>query len=208
MSSSQKDENRLGLYTAVVLNAVILYCLITTQRIEPGEWLRALADVQLAIPAVVGLAFITLVNSQLSAKAKERLVFWEWSHPLPGSRAFSWFLPRDQRIDAEALAARYGSFPTDPGEQNRLWYRIYSSVRDDPAIASMRRTYLFARDYAALVVLMLVIFGIVAFLQLRSPLHFILYTSFLILQLVLTINSARTTAERWVTTAMAIAASR
>jgi len=206
VTESQKDENRLGLYSAVVLNAVVLYALVTTQRVEPAAWMRALANVQLAIPAVLGLGFVTLLNSQLSPKTKERIVFWEWEHPLPGSRAFTWFLPRDHRIDAATLEARFGPFPTEPSDQNRTWYRIYSTVRDEPAIVTMRRTYLFARDYAALVALMLIFFGGIALIQLRSPLHFILYTLALLVQFWLAINAARKTAERWVTTAMAMAA--
>jgi len=205
VTASQKDENRLTLYSAVLLNAVVLYALVTTQKVAPAEWLRALADLQLAIPAVVGLGFVTLLNSQLSPKGKERIVFWEWEHPLPGSRAFSWFLPRDHRIDTAALAARFGPFPTEPAEQNRTWYRIYSTVRDEPAIVTMRRTYLFARDYAALVALMLIFFGGVAIIQLRSPLLFIVYTFALVAQFALAVNAARKTAERWVTTAMAMA---
>jgi hypothetical protein len=206
VTASQKDENRLVLYLAVILNAVVLYALVTTQKVEPEAWVRALADVQLAIPAVLGLGFVTLLNSQLSHKTKERIVFLEWEHPLPGSRAFTWFLPRDHRINAVALEARFGPFPSDPADQNRTWYRIYSTVRDEPAIATMRRTYLFARDYAALVVLMLIFFGGVALIQLQSPLIFILYTLALLAQLALAINAARKTAERWVTTAMAMAA--
>lgn len=208
MARSQKDENRVGLYTALVLNAVALYSLVTTNRIEPGEWMRVLADWQLAIPAVVGLAFITLLNSQIPTKRKEWIVFWARDNPLPGSRAFSWYLTRDSRIDAATLQAHFGPFPTDPFAQNQLWYRIYSTVRDEPAIATQRRIYLFARDYAVLVVLMLVIFGGIALVQLRSPLLFILYTGALLLQYALAVNAARTTAERWITTAMAMASAK
>jgi len=208
VTNSQKDENRLGLYTALVLNAVVLYCLATTNRFEPNAWLHSLADLQLAIPAVVGLAFVTLLNSLVTSKSKERIVFWDWSNPLPGCRAFTTFLPSDPRIDGDALDARYGPFPTEPLEQNKLWYRIYTSVRDDPAIVAQRRTYLFARDYAVILVLMIMIFGPIAFVQIRSPLLFIAYTAFLLLQYGIAIRSARLTANRWVTTAMAIAAAK
>lgn len=208
MASSQKDENRVGLYASIVLNTVALYSLITTNRLEPGEWMRALADWQLAIPAVVGLAFITLLNSQIPTKQKEQIVFWKSDNPLPGSQAFTRYLPKDSRIDADTLQERFGPFPSDPFAQNKLWYRIYSTVRDDPAIAVQRRTYLFARDFAVLVLLMLVVFGGIALVQLRSSLLFILYIGALLLQYALAVNAARTTAERWVTTAMAMASAK
>ena len=208
MANSQKDENRLGLYTAVVLNTVVLYCLVTTNRADPNAWVQSLANFQLAIPAVAGLTFVMLINSLVSTKSKERLVFWEWAHPLPGCRAFSTFLLSDQRIDAPALEIRYGPFPADPIEQNKVWYRIYTTVRDDPAIVTQRRTYLFARDYAVLLVLMFIIFGPIAFVQIRSPLLCIAYTAFLVAQYAISVRAARVTAERWVTTAMAIAAAK
>lgn len=208
MANSQKDENRLGLYTALLLNTVALYCLVTTNRVEPSEWVKSLANFQLAIPAVVGLTFVMLLNSLVSTRFKERLVFWEWAHPLPGCRAFSFFLLNDQRIDAAALEQRYGPFPAEAAEQNKAWYRIYTAVRDDPAIVTQRRTYLFARDYAVFLVLMIVIFGAIALVQVRSPLLFIAYIGFLFLQYAIAIRAARVTAERWVTTAMAIAAAK
>lgn len=208
MANSQKDENRLGLYAALLANATVLYCLITTHKVEPSAWLQSLANYQLAIPAVVGLAFVTMLNSLVPTKAKERLVFWEWTNPLPGSRAFTSFLPNDPRIDAAALEARFGPFPASPKEQNICWYRIYTSVRDDPAIVTQRRTYLFSRDYAVLLVLMLLVLGPIAFMQIRSPLLCIGYTAFLIVQYAIAVRSARVTADRWVTTAMAIAAAK
>lgn len=208
MANSQKDDNRLGLYTALVLNTVVLYCLVTTNKAEPNTWVQSLANFQLAIPAVAGLAFVMLVNSLVTTKSKERLVFWEWAHPLPGCRAFSTFVMSDPRIDASGLETRYGPFPTHPAEQNTLWYRMYTTVRDDPAIVTQRRTYLFARDYAVLLVLMFIVFGPIAFVQIRSPLLCIAYTAFLITQYAIAIRAARVTAERWVTTAMAIAAAK
>lgn len=206
MAASQKDENRLGLYSAVALNGIILYALVATQKIEPAEWLRAMGNMKLAIPAALGLGFVTLLNSQLSTKTKERIVFWKWEHPLPGSRAFTWFLSRDYRIDSAALEARFGPFPVESADQNRTWYRIYSTVRDEPAIATIRRSYLFARDYAALIVLMLIFFGTIALFRLQSPLTFGIYIAVLATQYCLAVNAARKAAERWVTTAMAMAA--
>jgi len=208
LASSQKDENRIGLYAAVVLNAVVLYSLVTTDRLELNEWVRALTNWHLAIPAVIGLAFITIVNSQISTANKERIVFWKRENPLPGSRAFTEFLVQDPRIDAAALLKRFGPFPTDPFFQNKLWYQIYSTVRDEPAISTQRRTYLFCRDYAVLAVLMMLVFGGIALTQIKSPSLIAIYFGVLVLQFILNVNAARVTAERWVTTAMAIASTR
>jgi hypothetical protein len=205
---SQKDQNRLVLFFVLALNAVVLYALVTTQRIEPSAWLNAIADLHGALPVAFALALTGILNSQLAPKTKERIVFWEWEHPLPGCRAFSLYMHRDDRIDVAALSARFGPFPSEPAEQNRRWYKIYSEVRDELAVVSASRGYLLGRDYASLLALIIPVFGVVSLLQVRSPLYCILYIAFLLLQLALATNSARLNASRLVTTAMALASTR
>lgn len=205
MATTQKDRNSAALYALVALNTAILYGLVTTQRAEPGAWLHALTGIQTFFPTALAVALTGVLNSLLSPHTKARLVFCEWEHPLPGSRAFSHFLARDTRINFDRLQARFGPFPHKPMDQNRRWYEIYRSVDTHPAVADANRAYLFARDYAALVALMLPLYGLVAMLQVGSPLLFILYTAVLLMQLLIASRAARINGARLVTNAMATA---
>jgi hypothetical protein len=161
-------------------------------------------DVASAVPIGVAMALTAVVNSQLRPRAKELIVFWQWDHPLPGSRAFTEYLDEDPRIDAAALRSAMDPLPVEPIEQNRLWYRLYREAQSEPAVASLSRGYVFARDYAALVAMMLVVFGAMGLIQIQSPMVYILYFLFLIAQLAAAIRSARNNAVRLVTTVLAI----
>jgi hypothetical protein len=39
-----------------------------------------------------------------------------------------------------------GPLPTDPRQQNALWYILYKSVGDDPSVSQLHREFLSARD--------------------------------------------------------------
>lgn len=208
VTGSQKDQNRLPLLLILAANAVIFYGLVTTQRVEPETWLVSILAIQTALPVALALALTGVLNSQFSQKAKEVIVFWEWVNPLPGCRAFSELIHDDPRIDAGALEARFGPFPQDPVEQNKRWYRIYSEVRAEFAVVDASRGYLFARDYACFVALMIPIFGGLSLYLIHSPLLCITYMTFLIVQFAFSVRSARTNAVRLVTTAMAIASTK
>lgn len=202
--ASHKDQNRYPLFLLLAANVLAYYIIVRTQSLELGAWKRALMDVASAVPIGVAMALTAVVNSQLRPRAKELIVFWEWDDPLPGSRAFSKYIDDDPRIDAAALRSAIGPLPVEPIEQNRLWYRLYRDVQSEAAVASLSRGYLIARDYAALVAMLLAVFGVMGLVQIQSPLVYILYFLFLVVQLVAAIRSARNNAVRLVTTVLAI----
>lgn len=144
---SLKDGYRWQLWIIVAVNTLFLYGVVQANAIKV-DGLRALfRDAQNLLPVGVALIVATVLNGVLSADAKARLVFLRWQHALPGHRAFSVHAVRDPRIDISALDKAHGSpLPVDPAEQNRVWYRMYRSVENDPAVRQAHRDYLMLRD--------------------------------------------------------------
>ncbi|MBP1627357.1 MAG: hypothetical protein H6Q00_1832 [Holophagaceae bacterium] len=110
------------------------------KAIAGAEWGKA------AVPILITLV-VTFMNRIGKDQVKLALVFWRINNALPGCRAFSEHAHRDLRIDLGSLKkAVGGEFPTDPGEQNRAWYRLYQQVRDSPSIEDAHKEYLLFRD--------------------------------------------------------------
>jgi hypothetical protein len=206
LATSQKDANRFPLMVMLTVNAAVFWGLVTTQQVDPAAWIGSFqGNLKGSLPVALALVLTGILNSQVTPFAKAKLVFLDWQHPLPGCRAFSEYLRRDNRIDAAHLERRFGPFPDDPDEQNRCWYGIYQTVRDAPAVTDANKGYLFGRDYAALMVLAILIFGGLSLALIKAPLVCIGYIAVLVLQYVLAANSARNHAIRLVTNTMAIA---
>lgn len=101
--------------------------------------------------AVLTMVVSFVVSEALSDNAKARLVFWRWHNPLPGCAAFSQYMHEDDRIDPVVLQSRLGTLPTDPAQQNSVWYRsIYKPHRDVPSVVQAHGRYLMFRDMATM----------------------------------------------------------
>jgi hypothetical protein len=116
------------------------------------------------VPAALAAALVTTLNGLLGPQAKARLVFWRWTDPLPGSRAFSVHAKQDPRVKLDALKQKLGKWPRSARDQNSTWYGLYQTVKSDPAVSGSHRDFLFARDYAGLSALFLVCLGALAVL--------------------------------------------
>ena len=203
---SHKDANRFALMVTLTVNAALFWGLVTTQQLDPGAWIGSLqGNLRGTLPVGLALVLTGILNSQMAPLTKARLVFLDWQHPLPGCRAFTKYLHADNRIDAAALERRFGPFPNEPDEQNRSWYGIYQTVRDVPSVSDASKGYLFGRDYTALMVLAIAIFGTMALILIKTPLLCIGYLATLFIQYLLAANSARNHARRLVTNSMAVA---
>lgn len=159
------------------------------------------------MPAGAGLALAGVVNGLLSSEAKARLVFWRWTYPLPGSFAFSWYAQRDPRIDLAALRRIVGEWPADPREQNVVWFRLYRSVQNEPAVMHAHSHFLIARDYAALAVLMLPILGLAGLWSMNSTATAGIYAGLLLLQYLIARVAAKNHGISLVTNVLAAKAS-
>ena len=66
----------------------------------------------------------------LSADIKAIIVFWRIKNPLPGSRVFTELGPKDARVDMNKIEQIIGTIPTEPKEQNSLWYKHFKKFQE------------------------------------------------------------------------------
>lgn len=204
MTGSLKSENSPALYALMAGNMIAFYAILKGQELFAGDWIAAVHDLAQALPAGVGLILTGILNAQLSADAKSRIVFLRWRNPLPGCEAFTRHARSDPRVDLSALEEQYGPLPTDPRAQNILWYKLYKTVEREPAVAQAHRAFLFARDYACIALIMLLVLGGAALLQMSPIKVALLYIVGLAFQFVIAGQAARNHGRRFVSTVLAI----
>lgn len=185
-------------------NLIVYYSILKGQILFAGDWVTAIRDIGEFLPAGVGFILTGILNAQLSANAKSRIVFLRWRNPLPGSEAFTRYACSDPRVDLGALEKNYGPLPSDAREQNALWYKLYKTIESDPAVAQAHRAFLFARDYACIALIMLLVLGGAALFQMASMKTILPYIGGLTLQFLLSGRAARNHGCRFVSTVLAI----
>ncbi|MCD6337884.1 MAG: hypothetical protein J7M29_00685, partial [Verrucomicrobia bacterium] len=163
------------MYGLMAGNLIVFYAMLKGQLLLAGDWRAAIQGPGQALPAGLGLVLTGILNAQLSADTKSRIVFLRWRNPLPGCEAFTRYAHSDPRVDLIALENQYGPLPTDPRTQNTLWYKLYKTVEMEPAVVQAHRAFLFARDYTCIALMMLVMFGGAALFQISSVKVVLLY---------------------------------
>ena len=207
MSNSLKESNKATLVAVVVAN-VAVYISLLNERLDFGGVAATITDIDKLGPALLVAALVGVLSVQISHANKARLVFWRWSDPLPGSRAFSEYLDVDPRIDSKLIQRIVDPLPSDPNEQNALWYKWYREVQSDPSISQVHREYLFARDYTSLSVLFVFTLGSLAIWQMDFSWALLAYVSCLVLQYLIVRRAAYSHGLRFVTTVMALKATQ
>lgn len=129
-------------FAYVAFEPVALTQLAVPDTLEKLKAALAPGSVSLAIIVLAKLVLLGLVPARL----RDRLIHWRWRHPLPGSRAFSKLGPADSRVDIAKLERTYGSLPTDPDQQGRLFYKICSTYTNSVGVLDAHKSYLAARD--------------------------------------------------------------
>jgi hypothetical protein len=205
---SLKEQNRWQLWLVVAFNCIFLYGVVQANAIKVDGVRAAFTDANNLLPVGFALVLTTVLNGLLSPEAKARLVFLRWHHALPGHRAFGVHAMSDPRIDQNALLKLHGSasFPTDPVDQNRAWYRIYRTVEKDPAVVHVHRDFLLLRDYTGLAALFVVFCGATAMYGINSIGVRLTYFLLLLLQFAVVRQSASNYGIRMVTTVLALRA--
>ena len=206
MPISHKTVNKLTLASVVAANFVAFAAVIHWRETGFADWKSLIAAVTQSVPAGFAVIMVGVVNAQLSADTKARVIFLRWHNPLPASRAFSFYATRDSRIDLERLTYLFGPFPTDPQQQNAKWYALYKSVEPDPSVSQVHREFLFTRDYGCLSLLIGLVLGSLAFFSASSRAVAIAYGVVLLVQFLLVSRAARQHGERFVTTVLALKA--
>ena len=206
MAKPLKDQNTARLLAVVVANLVIFLAALKADVMSAADLQNQTRELGDLIPAVLAIALLTVANGLIDPQTKARLVFWRWTNPLPGCRAFSEHAPRDPRIDVGALERKLGNLPTGEREQNATWYRLYRTVESDPAVAQNHRDYLFTRDYASFTVLLLIVLGGLALYQIDGWGRTFPYIAFLVVQYLVVRHVATRFGHRFVTTVLAVKA--
>jgi len=148
---------------------------------------------------VFGLAFHLLglvLVFLLPANLKHIIVFMRKSHPLPGCRVFTDLLQKDHRISKDELISMYGELPTEPKEQNSLWYKIYKTKIDDNVIQSSHRTFLLFRDLLSISLIIYPV-GIIVSAIIEINIKTITFASIAILVTICLWVAARNAGERF-----------
>lgn len=204
MARSLKDQNLWKLWTVLASNTVFLYGIVQANTIAVGGLRVVFTGLGNLAPVGMAIVVATVVNGLLRPEVKARLVFLRWRHALPGHRAFSRLAPADPRIDLTGLERLHGRpLPTEPDEENRVWYRMYKTVENEPAVLQAHRDFLFLRDYAGMAVLLFTVFGAAGLYAIASPKIAVFYLLILALQYVIVRQAAANCGIRMVTTVLA-----
>lgn len=205
MTNSLKAEVRNHHAAFVALNLAVFFVVtLTSNEFRGVDGLMEVWEGWRGTFALV-VPFISFILSGLvPPDAKAVLVFWKRKNPLPGSRAFTEIARKDPRFTIEQLV-RYGSFPEDGAEQNRLWYEIYQSVKERPSVRDAHGKFLSARDMACSALLMVPLFlpGTAMIGGTRAA---CIVSGFLLVQYFLLVVVARNGGNRLVANALAEAA--
>lgn len=204
MAKSLKEENRLQLWLVIAVNALFLYGVIQANSISVSGLGAAFKDAPELLPMGFAVILATVANGLLSANTKARVVFLRWNNPLPGHRAFSEHAQSDSRVDIRRLKEAIGSeLPIDALEQNRVWFSLYKSVEDAPAVTQTHKDFLLMRDYTALAALFLIVFCPLAIYAIQSSKIAAFYCLMMIGQFAVVRQAAATYGIRMVTNVLA-----
>lgn len=202
MELSLKDMNRPALGLVLLAN-ISIYMTALSGRLAVDAWIETLTNIQELVP-MLGISILAgIINAQIGHVNKARLVFWRWSHPLPGSRAFTEYARTDPRVNQDALVRCQVPLPTAPEEQNALWYKWYRECHTEASIRQVHREYLFSRDYTGFSFILLLGLSPVAFWQVPSIGVAITYAAVLLLQYLVIRRAARNHGERFITSVLA-----
>ena len=201
-----KESYQKRLWIVVVINTVIFWGFVVLHADFSSIW-TSISSISFntGIAGLIAPTVVFLLDGLLSADTKARVIFWRFSHPLPGSRAFSIHLKNETRADPDQLVNRWGVLPDDPAEQNRLWYRIFRDVENEVRVYEAHRGWLIARDLTGFSFLFLVIFGTATLISDVPWTTASFYLSILAVQYLATMITARNLGIRFVRTVLAVA---
>ncbi len=169
MTKPLKEQNRWQIWLIVAVNTVFLCALVQVDAIQAVNFRTIFESTESFLSPALAIIVSTALNGLLSADNKARLVFLRWRYALPGHRAFTQYGKFDPRIDLDKLTEAQGIMvPTDPTEQNQLWYRLYKTVENSPAVLQTHRDFLLMRDYTGLAALFVPFLGAIGFYAIAS----------------------------------------
>jgi hypothetical protein len=205
LPKSLKEQNRLQVWLFVLINSIVLYGITQTDAVRFADLCSIFTDMSKLVPVALAVGIATVLNGLLDPNSvKARLVFLRWRDTLPGHRAFSGYMHDDPRIDPVQIEKLVGSpLPVEPTRQNRVWFGLYKTVENDPAVLQVHRDFLLTRDFTGLSVLFFLFYGAGGFIAAPSTKVAIIYLGVLFLQYLIVRQAASRYGIRMVTTVLA-----
>lgn len=191
MIKSLKDLNKNRITLFLSANFVFFSVAVQTNALFDETWLVSVQRLYELIPAGLSALIAGFLNNQISANQKAKIVYFKDRHPLPGCRAFSKYAVEDPRINLAELKKKIGYLPTDPEEQNTLWYSLYRKVENEISIVSSHKDFLLARDCAAITLILIILFGISGLLLFKSTLIYLSIMGLFLLEFFVVQRAAR-----------------
>lgn len=162
-------EQNAGLIRAVMIGHMVAFAWVAGQplRLLKMDWSSLASRLEtLAAPGTAALGLIVVASlvllGAINPNWRDRLIHFRWKAALPGCRAFTEIGPATSHVDMARLDTAFGPLPTDPAEQNQLYYRIYRGFRDDIGVLDAHGRYLAARDIATITALIMFVLPILA----------------------------------------------
>lgn len=196
-----KTRNTTLLIGFVLLNLIIFFAVHGFPWIELTRLSEGL-DIQSPLLAIALHLGVLVLNYFLPEAIKNTVVYWRTNNPLPGTRAFSELGPKDPRINMAELEAQYGTLPTEPLEQNRLWYKIYRGKETDTVVSSSHSRWLLTRDISTIAFELMVLLSIISLVR-SIALPSICYSLFLVVQYLLFAIVGQNAGDRFVCNVLA-----
>lgn len=196
-AKSLKSMNRKVIWSLIILDMVLLaVCLHGIPFELPSSLSKS--GIALLLASTLGPMVAGFLNEFISSPLKASLVFWRLREVLPGHRAFSKIVHTDPRIDAYALQQKLGGFPSDPVEQNQLWYSLYRKHDGDVRVQDSHQAFLLYRDCASLTCLIGVpVMFLLPFLDIAGWQRWVIII-IILFQYVACVLAARNTSKRFV----------
>jgi hypothetical protein len=155
-----KSQNITSLWMLLSFNVLMLMIVFFAENFKNIETnYQSFINIRLG-GIVIAPLVIFILNGIISSNQKASLIFFRLKDILPGCRAFSEHAPSDYRIDITKLSEKYGELPSSGKEQNVLWYKIYKTHSNNPAILKSHKDFLLARDLTSLSFLFLIVLGL------------------------------------------------
>ncbi len=195
-----KAKNIWWLRLFITINIAVFLSVIINRQLTSAS-IEHFSQRIFAKDGLIALCFplVTIIlNGVIGDAGKARLVFWRWTNPLPGCRAFTKIIEEDPRIDVNRLREKINPLPTEPKEQNSVWYRLYKRHADKQTVLEAHQSYLLTRDMTALSAVLAISFSVGSFLSAIGWKTATLYSGTLLIQYLIVSTSARNYGNRFV----------
>jgi hypothetical protein len=198
-----KEKNNKQLWVFFAINLIAFLVMVFAFSFNTGD--KDLKDILMTKGTwlIVSPLILFVLNGLASADQKATIVYWRLKHALPGCRAFSYYIARDNRININNLRKLHGDFPVSPAEQNSKWYAIYKTYSKDNVVNKSHQDFLLARDLCASSFLFLISLAIPTLIYSSHPLKYV-YILVLTLQYLFLVITARNYGARFVCNVLAL----